>query len=152
MNIKTYRSCYILLHNNLTNFSQHRAHRKSVNKIIALMGKLLPEAGTRGVLCKKVFLEILQNPQENTCVRVSFLIKLGPATLLKKRLWHRSFPANSVKFLRTPFLQNISGRLLLYVSRYLTSDYITYKTKIKFWKHWNQGLSINQHFAVTRVF
>ena len=99
------------------------------------MGKLLPEAGTRGVLCKKVFLEILQNPQENTCVRVSFLIKLGPATLLKKRLWHRSFPANSVKFLRTPFLQNISGRLLLYVSRYLTSDYITYKTKIKFWKH-----------------
>ena len=40
------------------------------------MGKLLPEAGTRGVLCKKVFLEILQNPQENTCVRASFLIKL----------------------------------------------------------------------------
>ena len=36
---------------------------------------------------KKVFLEILQNPQENTCARVSFLIKLGlrPATLLKKR-------------------------------------------------------------------
>ena len=124
MNIKTYRSCYILLHNNLTNFNQHRAHRKSVNKIIALMEKLLSEAGTRGVLCKKVFLEILQNPLEKTCVRVSFF--------KKKRLWHRSFPTNAVKFLRTPFLQNISGRLLLYVSRYLISDYITYKTKIKF--------------------
>ena len=28
----------------------------------------------RGVLCKKVFLEIWQNSQENTCARVSFLI------------------------------------------------------------------------------
>ena len=27
---------------------------------------------------------------------------LRPATLLKKRLWHRSFPVNFVKFLRTP--------------------------------------------------
>ena len=29
-----------------------------------------------GVLCKKVFLEISQNSQENTCARVSFSIKL----------------------------------------------------------------------------
>ena len=36
-----------------------------------------------------------------------------PATLLKKRLWHRCFPVNFAKFLRTPFLQNTSGRLLL---------------------------------------
>ena len=35
------------------------------------------------------------------------------AALLKKRLWHRCFPVNFVKFLRTPFLQNTSGRLLL---------------------------------------
>ena len=38
---------------------------------------------------------------------------LRPATLLKKRLWHRCFPVNFAKFLRTPFLQNTSGRLLL---------------------------------------
>ena len=38
---------------------------------------------------------------------------LRPATLLKKRLWHRYFPVNFAKFLRTPFLQNTSGRLLL---------------------------------------
>ena len=38
---------------------------------------------------------------------------LRPATLLKKRLWHRCFPVNFAKFLRTPFLQSISGRLLL---------------------------------------
>ena len=38
---------------------------------------------------------------------------LKPATLLKKRLWHRCFPMKFVKFFRTPFLQNIFGRLLL---------------------------------------
>ena len=30
---------------------------------------------------------------------------LRPATLLKKRLWHRCFPANFAKFLRTPFFR-----------------------------------------------
>ena len=33
---------------------------------------------------------------------------LKPATLLKKRLWHRCFPVNFEKSLRTPFLQNTS--------------------------------------------
>ena len=39
------------------------------------MEQVCPEAATRGVLQKKVFLEISQNSQENTCVRVSFLSK-----------------------------------------------------------------------------
>ena len=34
------------------------------------------EAANGGVLLKKVLLEILQNSQENTCARDSFLIKL----------------------------------------------------------------------------
>ena len=38
--------------------------------------KKTTEAATRGVLCKKMLLETLQNSQENTCARVSFLIKL----------------------------------------------------------------------------
>ena len=38
---------------------------------------------------------------------------LRPATLLKKRHWNSCFPVNFLKFLRTPFLQNTSGRLLL---------------------------------------
>ena len=38
---------------------------------------------------------------------------LRPATLLKKRLWHRCFLMNFAKFLGTSFLQNTSGRLLL---------------------------------------
>ena len=38
---------------------------------------------------------------------------LRPAILLKKRLRYRCFSVNFVKFPRTPFLQNNSGRLLL---------------------------------------
>ena len=36
-----------------------------------------------------------------------------PATLLKKRLWHRCFPVNFVKFLRTPFYKERLWWLLL---------------------------------------
>ena len=43
---------------------------------------------------------------------------LSPATLLKKRLWHRCFPVNFAKFLRTPFLHNTSGRLLLQCTKF----------------------------------
>ena len=64
---------------------------------------------------KKVFLEISENSQENTCATVSFLIKLqaARATLLKKRLWHRYFPVNFAKFLRTPFFTEHLWWLLL---------------------------------------
>ena len=37
---------------------------------------ILSEAATGGVLQEKVFLEILQNSQKNTCASVSFSIKL----------------------------------------------------------------------------
>ena len=52
-----------------------------------------------------MFLEISQNSQENICATVSFFNKVAgllPVTLLKNRLWHRSFLENFVKFLRTP--------------------------------------------------
>ena len=74
------------------------------NYIVFLIDHIV-EAVVERCSVKKVFLEISQNSQENTCARVSFLIKLQPkpAALLKKRLWHRCFPVNFVKFLRTPF-------------------------------------------------
>ena len=37
----------------------------------------------------------------------------GPATFLKKRLWHRCFPVKFVKFSRTPSSQSTSKQLLL---------------------------------------
>ena len=69
----------------------------------------ITELAIGGVLLEKVFLEISQNSQENTHVRVSFLIKLQ----------HKCFPVNFPKSLRTPFLQNIYGRLLLSLCAYL---------------------------------
>ena len=44
--------------------------------------------------------------------------RLRPATLLKKRLYQWCFPVNFPKFVRTPFLQNTSGRLFLYVQEH----------------------------------
>ena len=41
---------------------------------------------------------------------------LRPATLLKKRLWHRCFPVNFAKFLKTPFITKHLWRLLLKTS------------------------------------
>ena len=46
-----------------------------------------------------MLLEISQKSQENTCARVSLLIKL------QKKETHRCFPVNFVKVLRTPFLK-----------------------------------------------
>ena len=93
-----------------------------------------------------MFLEISQNSQENTCARVSFLIKLRPATLLKKRLWQRCFCINFAKFLRTPFLQNTSGRLLLF--RYIYFGKSAVKVLIKYrgsnWYYYASANSTSQ--------
>ena len=52
------------------------------------------------VFCEKGFLKISQRP----------------ATLLKRRLWHRCFPVIFVKFLKTPFsIEQLRLLLLSYV-------------------------------------
>ena len=89
------------------------------------------------VFCKKkVFLEVLQNSQENTRARVFFnkVEGLRPATLLKKRLWHWCFPVNFAKFLRITFLQNTSSRLLLDIQSYEndTKSYKLLQQKLRF--------------------
>ena len=84
-----------------------------------------PEAVVQRCSVKKVFLEIPQNPQENTCSRVSFFNKVGglrPATLLKKRLWHRCFSVNFVKFLRTHFFIEHLRWLLLTILPSIITD------------------------------
>ena len=58
---------------------------------------------------KKGILKIQQNPQGNTCAGVSILINLHASVLhlyQKKRLRHRFFLVNSVKFLRTVFFSD----------------------------------------------
>ena len=67
-----------------------------------------------------MFLKISQNSQKNTCARVSFLIKLQ--TLLRKRRWHRRFPVNFTKFLRTSFFIEHLWWLLLDLLRQIFKD------------------------------
>ena len=50
------------------------------------------------------------NSQENICARVSFLIK---------RLWHRCFSVNFMKFLRTPFFMEDLWWLLLQSKKHI---------------------------------
>ena len=47
------------------------------------------------------------------CFFFNKVAALMPATLLKKRPWHRCFPVNFAKYLRTPVLQNTFMWLLL---------------------------------------
>ena len=80
--------------------SEFYMYQCSYNKLLSAFSRslslsilftfVLTEAVVQRCSVKKVFLEIL-------------LFRLRPATLLKKRLWHRCLPVNFTKFLWTPF-------------------------------------------------
>ena len=76
-----------------------------------------------------MFLEISQNLHENTSGKVSFLKRLRPATLFKKKLWHRGFPVNFTKSLRTSFVKEHPRWLLLYVVTFETSMFVAFQQK-----------------------
>ena len=70
------------------------------------------------VFCNKGVLEnFAKFTGKHLCQSLFFnkLAAVRPATLLKKRLWHRGFPVNFVKFLRTYFLKEHLRWLLLFV-------------------------------------
>ena len=82
------------------------------------------KAATWGVLYEKMFFKKFRKfrkfrkiHRKHLCQSLDFnnVTGLRPATLLKKRPVHWCFPVNSAKFLRTLFLQNTSGRLLLFL-------------------------------------
>ena len=69
---------------------------------------LTSEAVMQRCSVKKVFLEIQQNSQGNTCARVSFFVNLHASTLqlyfIKKETLTQVIPVNFAKFLRTPLV------------------------------------------------
>ena len=86
----------------------------------------LPEVVDQTYSVKKVFLEILQNSQENTCVRVSFLIKCRPeaCNFIKKEtlaeVFSCEFCNNSNTFsYRTPLVTASSLLLSLDIFSYM---------------------------------
>ena len=90
------------------------------------------------MFCKK---GILRNFTKFTwkllCQSVSFQ-RLKSATLLKKRLWHRYFPVNLAKLLRTAFFQNTSSGCFC--------------NEICLWVRWNHSIKTKMVFFLTRVF
>ena len=71
------------------------------------------------MFCKKdVFRNFAKFTVKHLCQSVFFnnVTGLRPETLLKKRLWHRCFPVNFAKFLKTSFLTEHLWWLLLSVS------------------------------------
>ena len=64
-----------------------------------------------------MFLEISQKFTGKHLRQSLFFNKVAgvsPATLLKKRFWHRCFPVNFVKYLRTPtFIEHLWWLLLV---------------------------------------
>ena len=88
----------------------------------------------RGVLCKK---DVLRNFTKFTwkrlCQNLSFQ-RLKPASLFRKRLWHRCFPVNFSKLLRTLFFQN------------------TFGNEICLWGRWNPSIRTKIVLFLTSVF
>ena len=70
------------------------------------------------VFCKKgVLKNFAKLTGKHLCQSLFFNKVADPrlATFLKKRLWNRYFSVSFAKISRTLFLQNTSGRLLLYI-------------------------------------
>ena len=89
------------------------------------------------MLCKNSVLRIFAKFTGKHLYQSLFFNKvagLRPATLSKKRLWHRCFPLNFAKFLRTPFFTEHTRWLLLFFSLLLPNLYsLRCETKFLIW-------------------
>ena len=83
---------------------------------------------SRGVLLKGALRNLTKFTGKQLYQRLFFnkVADLRPATLLKKRLWHRCFPVNFVKFLRTPLFTEHLWWLLLNKSKLILEATIIY--------------------------
>ena len=72
---------------------------------------------------------------------------LRPATLVKRRLWHRFFPVNFAKFLRTPFIIEHLWWQLLSIILYLSQSTIEEKKQLQNQVVW--GCLTSSIFAFT---
>ena len=93
----------------MVNYDSFKNQRKTLKLAVAISHhrKCSVRKGVLRNFAKPTGKHLCQSPYFNK------VTGLTPATLLKKTPWHRCFPVNFAKFLRTPFLQNTPGRLLL---------------------------------------
>ena len=98
----------------------------------------MSEAVAQSCSLKKTFLRNFAKFTGKHLCQTLFFHKVGglsPPTLLKNRLWHRCFPVNLSKFLRTPFFIEHLRWLLLQCSPFLQSY-------LKFWTTWCRVLKL----------
>ena len=95
--------------NSMETFPYKNLHKDStfytkITKVI-YSPKLIHDTEAVVLRCfvKKVFLKISQNLQENTCARVSFLIKLQVCNFIKKETLIKVFSCEFCEILRTHF-------------------------------------------------
>ena len=102
-----------------------------IGRFTSLLG-VLWRSSHRRYSVKKLFLEIWQNSQENTCARVSFLIKLHAVAcnFTKKRCSGTAcFSVSFAKFLRTSFLTEHLRWPLLSMKKLLWKMFVKSKRK-----------------------
>ena len=93
----------------------------------------------------------------NRCARVSFS-DLRPATLSKKRLWHRYRPVTFAKLLRTPFfighlrwllLEKMKEKKILLSSTCTKLFQITIDSSLIFYFHWKYTSNVWADSSIT---
>ena len=97
----------------ISDFWTTACNNTKINLLLSLTC-IYSEASVRRCSSKYLFLKI---SQENTWKHVCWILLLidpQACNFIKKRLHHSCFPVNIVNFLKTPFSQNTSGRLLLF--------------------------------------
>ena len=85
------------------------------------------------VFCKKAVLKnFAKFTGKHLCQSLFFnkVADLRPATLLKKRLWHRCFPVDFAKLLRTPFFTEYLHWLLLKFISHHTKEILYVNTNL----------------------
>ena len=97
------------------------------------------EAVAQRCSIKKVFLKFSQNSQEKNLRRSLFLNKIAGLRLLillKKRLWHKCFPVNFVKYLRIPIFIEHLWWLLLQNNKHYLDRFIPMNSRELLIKQW----------------
>ena len=98
----------------LTNFQKHNRGGVFVVSLLTFQKSYLTcdfyrlitesiETSTVGVLCRKVLLKISQNSHENTCVVVSFLIKLQACNFIKSETPTKVFSSEFWEFFKNSY-------------------------------------------------
>ena len=114
-------------------YNQYESNEKceGVGQYISILQMLRCRSSLREVFCKKSCSEKFPKIYRKKPVPEPLFNKVAGLSLQKKRLWHRCFPVNFAKFLRTPFLSEHLQWLLL---PFIFSE--TYFRRMLIWRNW----------------